>query len=186
MISPAEIAEMYYSLPAVLGESGFAAAQYLVSKGVSQSATVEPDPVMAAPIVVSGKYFDIAAADEDATRAILVLARDRFNPIDVVAWQPKAGKVFTMWSRACMLGEDELYQPRLETNGGLRVFREPLAWFLANRRGIVILDVKAAAGRLEALGPLIAEDANHAIWLQRNLARPAPQILVPNPARQVA
>ncbi|CAM5774919.1 hypothetical protein LMIY3S_04763 [Labrys miyagiensis] len=179
-----EVEQVFYNARDVSGESGIAAVRYLLNKGVSFQAAIEPDPVVSARVATSGKFFDVATPEQDGERAILILCWDYWGPLDIAAWMPTAGKIYTYAGSATMLGESQIYGVGLEA--GLRVYRDPLAWFRAGRQGIVILNPKAAAERLDGLGPLIAEDPEHATWLQRNLARPAPKILVPNPARKAA
>jgi len=94
---------------------------------------------------------------------------------------------FSAWRGACWaLGQDRIYDARLTEDDALPVWRSPLDWLRANRRGVVLIQPHLAAAWLCDAGPLLAEDREHAFELRRLLSRPAPRILFPAVARRAA
>jgi hypothetical protein len=108
----------------------------------------------------------------------LVLDQDR-EPIDIVAWAPARSRLGSWLGRAWALGQEQVFRPRLDPDGALPIWRDPLGWLRAGRRGLVLIDLIRAADELSFAGPLLAEDLDHAIELRDALSRPAPRILVP-------
>lgn len=76
------------------------------------------------------------------------------------------------------MGEGTIFAPRLESEA-LPVWRWPLDWLRADRRGIVLLKPQLAAQFLRDVGPLMAEDVEHGLELERQLTIAAPRIVVP-------
>lgn len=110
-----------------------------------------------------------------------ILVRDQLgDPIDIVAWQAKTGRIARWLCRAAMLGEDELLAPR--DAEGLRVFETPLQWLQHRRAGVVVLDKRLAAPMLRDAAPLLAVNFEHGKKLQDMLRVPTPRILVPSSA----
>jgi hypothetical protein len=106
---------------------------------------------------------------------------------DVVAWSPSLNKLTTWLNRAWALGEEAVYQPRLSPQGELPVWRSPVGWLKARRKGLCLVRPKAAAYYLDDAGPLLAEDTAHGAELKQLLTRPAPRILIPSsPNKKVA
>jgi hypothetical protein len=97
--------------------------------------------------------------------------------IDICAWQALTGKLATWLGRACMLGEDNLYGPRV--GAGLAVHSSPLDWFKAARDGVVILDPKRAAPMLRDAGALTVGSLEEARKLKKVLTVELPPILIP-------
>jgi hypothetical protein len=106
------------------------------------------------------------------------LVEDSVGPIDVVAWQPQAQRIGSWRGLAWGLGQDRAYDARIGHDDALPVWRSPLDWLRADRRGIVILRPGLAGHFLDDAGPLLAEDPEHGRELKRALARPGPRILV--------
>lgn len=96
---------------------------------------------------------------------------------DICAWQATTGKIATWLGQASMLGEDNLLGPRPDE--GLAVHVEPLAWFKANRSGVVVLHKERAAPKLREAGTLISASFDDAKKLKKSLAVEPPRILVP-------
>lgn len=106
--------------------------------------------------------------------------------VDIVAWAPSSGEIGSRLGIGCSLGEGEIGQDGFGTTGlPLRVWRNPLGWLLAERQGIVIVDVELAAHRLAGLG-LQAEDWMHADELRRVLCVPPPVVLAPSRSQEPA
>jgi hypothetical protein len=125
---------------------------------------------------------------EKADSACTFVVRDSLGfPLDIVAWQATTGRVATWLGRASMIGEDQLFAPRLTE--GLPVFETPLGWFQERRAGVVVLNKARAAPRLRDAGPLLASSFEHGKKLNEMLRLPPPRILVPasvEEAREVA
>lgn len=96
---------------------------------------------------------------------------------DICAWQATTGKIAPWIGHACMLGEDNLLGPR--PGDGLAVHASPLAWFQANRSGVVILDRQRAAPQLRDAGTLTVASVEQGRKLKKILAVELPNILVP-------
>lgn len=127
------------------------------------------------------KTFEFARhkkADE-ITSACTFLIRDQFvEPLDIVAWQATTGRIATWLGRAALMGEDQLFAPRLAE--GLQVHETPLEWFRERRAGVVVIDKSRAAPKLREAAPLLAASFEHGKKLQEMLRVPQPRIFVPS------
>jgi hypothetical protein len=151
-------------------------------------ALVEPDPIRKSVVLpVSPTCFDFASAgDENAIGAVLILARDIMgDPQDVIAWNAKTGLLRSLYGRARVLGEDEVLMPRLDCGGCIRIWRNPLDWLRARRRGVVLLNGITSASLLAEVGSLVVDDAAHRREVLRVIARPLPLIHIAD-RREVA
>lgn len=120
-----------------------------------------------------------------AETACTILVRDQLcDPLDIVAWQARTGRIARWLCRAAMLGEDELLAPREAE--GLRVFETPLDWLRERRAGVMVLDKRMAAPMLRDAAPLLASSFEHGKKLQEMLRVPPPRILVPSSVEQEA
>jgi hypothetical protein len=119
--------------------------------------------------------------DVPVEQAILFLVTDSHrDALDIAAWQPSSRRLGTWCHRAWALGQDTIYAPRLDRHGALPVWRNPLRWLKAGRRGVVLIQPRLASAFLCDAGPLLAEDVEHGRQLKERLARPSPRILVPS------
>jgi len=137
-------------------------------------------------VFLDGGAFEFARHTDKAEPepACTILARDMCgDAYDVVAWAANANRIARWLGRASLLGEDELYAPRLLD--GLPVHAGPLEWLQARRRGVVILNKLRAAPLLRDAGPLLVPSAEHGRVLHKMLQTPPPRILVPT-QQQVA
>jgi hypothetical protein len=105
--------------------------------GVSPEALSAPELPARADVVFHDDrpLFDFAddAGDGRAVAGFIFLARDdEGDPCDLVAWSPQAKRIAAWYGVAPLLGTDMLYAPRLDPEGALQVFEEPLA--LGDRR----------------------------------------------------
>lgn len=106
----------------------------------------------------------------------IIPRRDEFGtPIDLAAWDLGTGNIATLRGRAVMLGEEEVFAPRVE-HDGLHVFPNPAEWLRARRRGVVILNPKRARWRL-AEHKLVVSDAAFGRRLRHLLRLPEPRRL---------
>jgi hypothetical protein len=155
----------------------------LVRAGIPKTAIWRPDCIARASVVFHPKrLFDFAEEVKDGGEvgdAYIVLARSEMGDVaDLVAWQPRSSNVASWLGRTAILGAECVYRARLSGNGALVVHDDPLAWLRAERRGIVILDAKRAAGLLYCVGPLSVSDRERARDLRSALTRRPPRILV--------
>jgi hypothetical protein len=156
----------------------------LESMGILADALAGPVPVRSGYIVFDELGFEFEQHHhhgEEGVRAFLFLVTDGEGVArDVVAWSPFLNKLTTWLNRAWALGEEAVYRPRLSPQGGLPVWRSPVGWLKARRKGLCLVRPKAAAHYLDDAGPLLAEDAAHGAELKQLLTRPAPRILIPS------
>jgi hypothetical protein len=118
---------------------------------------------------------------QEGVRAFLFLITDGQDVArDVIALSPSLNKLTTWLGRAWALGEEAVYRPCLSPQGELPVWRSPIGWLKARRKGLCLVRPKAAAYYLDDAGPLPAEDKAHGAELKQLLTRPAPRILIPS------
>jgi hypothetical protein len=160
----------------------------LVTRGVSSDALMMPTAVRAGHVVFDDLTFEFERPDNpDAVRAFLFLVTDRQGAgRDLVAWTPQDGRLTTWLNCAWALGEERVLVPRLSPRNELPVWRTPLGWLRAKRKGVCLVRPMAAAHYLDCAGPLLAEDAAHGAELKQLLTRPAPRILILAPKQKVA
>ena len=96
---------------------------------------------------------------------------------DLAAWQPSTGRLMTRLGAVGVLGQREAEDARDDINARpVRVWRTPLNWLRAGRRGVVIIDREIGAYILSDL-PVIP-DAEHGRALKR-LRVPGPRVIRP-------
>jgi hypothetical protein len=153
----------------------------LLAQGISASA-IEGDPNCAsgplrfASVAFGEQYFDFAVeADPSAFPAFIVIARNQFGVTDDM-WPStaKGGLLQGLGARGCY-GEQMIFTPRL--GEALRVFEDVWAWLRADRDGVVILDWRVAARRLENVS-LCVDSLEFGQIVRDRLTRQAPQIFV--------
>jgi hypothetical protein len=152
--------------------------------GVSPEALSSPELPARADVVFHDDrpLFDFVdeIGDGGAIAGFIFLARDdEGDPCDLVAWSPQAKRIAAWYGVAPLLGTDMLYAPRLDPEGALQVFEEPLAWLLEERAGVVIVDPVRAAPILRAAEPLKASSAAFGLRLRDLIAPRRPRIFVP-------
>lgn len=123
--------------------------------------------------------------DDEGESALTFPVRNRLGELqDVVAWQPKTGRVATLLNCAGMIGADQLNAPRL--GDGLQVCEMPMGWLQAGRQGVVILDPKQALPQLLDVGPLLAANFEHGGRLGELFEAALPVGLVPKESEAAA
>ncbi len=156
----------------------------LEGMGIPADALVGPIPVRSGYVVYDELGFEFEQHHPhgmEGVRAFLFLVTDGQGVArDVVAWSPSLNKLTTWLNRAWALGEEAAYRPRLSPQGELPVWRSPVGWLKAGRKGLCLVRPKAAAHYLDDAGPLLAEDMAHGAELKQLLTRPAPRILIPS------
>jgi hypothetical protein len=178
VIAAHEVAEEFFSNSQRLDEAQRA---WLLAEGISASA-MEADPYRAsgplrfASVAFGEQYFDFAVGtDAMAVPAFIVIARNEFGVTDDMVAFDGQGRLATGLGRARLLGEQMILAPRL--GEPLRVFEDVWAWLRADRDGVVILDWRVAARRLEDVS-LCVDSVEFGQILRERLARPAPPIFV--------
>ncbi|GEO18619.1 hypothetical protein [Microvirga aerophila] len=155
----------------------------LVEMGIPPDTLAGPVPVRAGHVVFDALGFEFdhhTKNGEEGVRAYLFLITDHQGVArDVVAWAPTLNKIETWLGRAWALGEEQTFSPRLSEHQALPVWRTPLNWLRARRKGLCLVRPKAAVHYLCDAAPLLAEDAAHGAELKQLLTRPAPRIIVP-------
>jgi len=158
------------------------------SLGVDALSLGSPWHILVDRVVFDGSgtfHFSRDAGDDRAehvfTIAVIGLG---VGIVDICAWHREADR-FALWLGAgYALGQTQVELPHLEP---LPIWRSPLAWLRAGRRGIVILRPEIAWSRLIDV-PVLAETIDHGRELKRLLAPPfKSKIFVPtNNAELVA
>jgi hypothetical protein len=178
MIAAHEVAEEFFSNSRRLDDTQHA---WLLARGISASA-MEADPYCSsgplrfASVVFGEQYFDFAIdGDASAVPAFIVIARDEFGVTDDLVAFDGQGQLAPGLGRARLLGEQTIRAPRL--GEPLRVFEDVWGWLRGNRDGVVILDWRVAARRLEDVS-LCADSVEFGQILRERLTRPAPPIFV--------
>jgi hypothetical protein len=160
--------------------------RYLRDQGVSVDANCEPElPAFSEVTFNSGHTFEFT--EEGGDGALIFLARDPDGePLDMVAWSAKRGKLAAWYGRAPVLGLDGLYAPRLNPENAVPVHETPLQWLFNERYGLVIVHPRRAAPILRAAEPLAASSAAFGLRLRNLLALAPSRIYVPLAAHQKA
>jgi hypothetical protein len=136
----------------------------------------EGAPIRAGRVVFAAGVFDFADdEDEDAVAAFVAIARDeRGITSDAVAFDA-AGRVACSLKREALLGAQRVITPRL--GEPLHIFPTVLEWLASDRRGVVVLDWRLAAGQLAGVS-LKTTTVEFGRLLRERLARPAPPIFI--------
>ncbi|ACL58742.1 hypothetical protein [Methylobacterium nodulans] len=139
-------------------------------------------------LVVFGKRQRFGFARHDggegpgAVEAYTIPARDAGGAlVDVVAWDPAAGRLATWLGAVGMLGEDSLWRP-LADKEPLVVHRDPVGWLAAGWRGVVVINDALARPALLGAGTLLTQDIAHGEAVEAMLRKVRmPRILVEAP-----
>jgi hypothetical protein len=180
LIFPDELEQRWHRLPPI----GVAWLKRLKQLGVSVDALCEPELPVQARVVMHGDTFEFAADDpgEEAVDAMVFLARDdNGDPADFVAWRPKSHRLASWWGIP-MLGMEALGEPRLDPDGALAVFTDPVRWLRGERNGVLVVNFANAARLLRDAAPLRTGSAAEAHRIQRLITAAPPRVLAP-PAR---
>ena len=136
-----------------------------------------------APVRLDGDRFEFARnLDCDIATwgrvvvGVVVPVRDELNTaFDLIAWNLTTGAIATWRGEASILGEFNLLWRLGEE--ALRVFPTVLAWLIAGRDGLVIIDSSEARWRL--IGEeLVVDDAEFGASLEAALRLPEPKVFV--------
>ena len=149
---------------------------WLIDEGVSDEALW---PISGATVRIDGSRFYL---DHEGERALTFRAEDRGKVIDLIAWQPKTGKLASWCGQAFCLGDfDDISNPATYFAGdALRIHKTPLEWLLADRDGIVIVRPDLASAYLANCPRICCSNENHARQVEKYLqpAKPSVEIFV--------
>jgi hypothetical protein len=129
-LSPEEIEKRYQLLPCI----SLSWIKRLKALGVTVDALCEPDfPASGHVVFFDGSRFEFVADAHggEAFEAMLLLALDEFGEVcDIVAYDPRR-KLNASWlGNAPLLGLEQVWLPRLDPQGALTVFADPVEWLL--------------------------------------------------------
>jgi hypothetical protein len=172
-----EILQHWHRLPPI----GVAWLLRLKELGISVDALSEPELPVQAKVVLRGDTFEFDDG-KLASDALVFLARDdNGEPADFVAWAPKSDRLSSWWGIP-MLGMEFLSEPRLDPDGALAVFTDPIKWLIGERSGVLVVSFANAARPLRRAAPLRAGSATEAQRIQTLITAAPPRVLPP-PAR---
>lgn len=180
-MSPADILAAFHLSP----PPAQAQIDRLLGAGVAPLALArDPDEygytVAVERVVFDGNRFDFARDLDDtgAAMALLIAARDEAGDItDIVATRPSAGQIASWLGRVGLLGEQNLWAPRLGSDA-ITIHPDVISWLADERRGVVVVDADKAKRLLADAGPLLAASIEHGCALRTALTIPAPPIRV--------
>jgi hypothetical protein len=135
---------------------------WLTKRGVTFKALLGDWPIGAANVTFDGKgHFNFA---DDGERALTFVTFNAREPIDLIAWHPRTGKIGSYTGAATFLGdEDDAINPGTWSCGGdLIIHATPLEWLQHEREGLVIINFKRAATALRNAKSIFCEDINAA------------------------
>jgi hypothetical protein len=167
--NPQSLAAFYRSLP--FPKDG--ELRWLLNQGIDADAMASP-AIRGASVEFDGDTFSF----DGSHRVVVFRADDRGEPVDLIAWQPKSGKLATWRGAAFCLGDvDDLFNPAVKFMGGaLRIHRTPLEWLCAGRDGIVIAQPKLAYGHFRDGMRIVCTDASHGQQLKKWLRAPTRKV----------
>jgi hypothetical protein len=163
-----EILQHWHRLPPI----GVAWLLRLKELGISVDALSEPELPVQAKVVLRGDTFEFDDGKLASDALVFLVRDDNGEPADFVAWAPKSDRLSSWWGIP-MLGMKFLSEPRLDPDGALAVFTDPIEWLIAERNGLLVVSFVNAAHLLRAAAPLRASSAKEANRV-RNLITAAP------------
>ena len=123
----------------------------------------------------NGGSFDF---DRGGHAAIIFLAEDCGEVIDLIAWQQKSGAVASWRGAAFCLGDTEhIFNPATYfADDALRIHRTPLDWLKASREGICIVQPARAYSYLRGVSRVSCADEVYLQEAKRWTRAPAPTV----------
>jgi hypothetical protein len=158
----------------------------LIANGVPPLApSRDPDEygftVAAHHVVFDGTRFKFARELDEAAEAVSSLifaARDQAGDVaHIVAARPSDGLIASWLGRVGMLGQQNLWAPRLGSDA-ITVHADVISWLTDERRGVVVVDADKAKWLLSHAGPLLANSTEHGRALRSALTF-SPDISIP-------
>ena len=138
--------------------------------------------------VAEGDTWRPAAPGEPGAASLIAPAFEAAGLTDLVAQRLRDGRLYRRLGLAVLLGADAVEQAR-QTEGSLVVFGDAASWLAGHGRGVVILDWREAARRLEGVRTILCPaHCGPALHRATRSCRPRPTIAVPRPkeSRHVA
>jgi hypothetical protein len=151
-----------------------ATIRWLLDQSVTIEAMTAPLSILTGHVVYqpAGTYIPNTFGEF----ACILPAFDGEGLADLVAWSPRSGRIASRLGIAALLGEGQAERAATNLAGApLPVWRTPLDWLRAARRGVVIVDRPRAAHLLGGLS-VFTDDAALARDL-RGLRVPAPRVI---------
>lgn len=143
-------------------------------------------PIRAATVALHAGRFSLAGElriPDGLLGAFILPVLDGAGYVaDLACWVPSTGALATWQGCSWALGQNEFPAPLhvLRSDGAIMLFRDPLSWLQADRRGLVIVDPAQARWRLlQDGGPFLVQEAEHGRELRKIVDVPQPKILLP-------
>jgi hypothetical protein len=152
-----------------------ATIRWLLDRSVTIEAITAPLSILTGHVIYqpAGVYIPNAFGEF----ACILPAFDGEGLVDLVAWSPRSSRIASRLRIAGLLGEGQAEGTAVNLAGTpLPVWRTPLHWLRAGRRGVVIVDRLRAAHLLGGLN-VHTEDHDLARDL-RGLRVPAPRVIM--------
>ena len=152
--------------------------------GVSAHGMSSPVPILVSNVLFDGRggYSPYRVGEF----AYVIPIIEDCEIIDFAAWDFRSNRIATRIGLGSCLGQEQIGVGGAGTTGlALPVWRNPLGWLLAERKGLIIADRELAAHLVSGLC-LKAEDREHAAELRRVLRVRSPSICAPSSRRAVA
>lgn len=155
----------------------------LLAVGIPPLALARPFCLAAANVAfgIRGRFEFEPEAKDNLVSAIIIPAIGHGGLIDLVAWLPKSNELASWLGVAFCLGDErQIDGPYL--GEPLKVWRSPVSWLRAERRGIVIVERNRAFDRLRDVPELLCEDPDHAHALRGVVSSPpiVPRVISPS------
>jgi hypothetical protein len=148
----------------------------LFKSGVPAGAMTELWPIKSAKVrFFDGGTFDF---DREGHPAIIFLAEDCGEVIDLIAWQQKSAAVASWRGAAFCLGDTEhIFNPATYfADDALRIHRTPLDWLKASRDGICIVRPALAYAYLRGVLRVSCADEVYLQQVKRWVQAPKPTV----------
>lgn len=173
---PADFTENYIDLldPAEGSPLDGPSLRWLMEQGIPPMAIATPWAVTACGVYLNANGTYQPASTAGLGEFALVFGVIDQGLIDLVAWQPKTGRLASRLGVAWAVGQGQVERCSLGSTGpAVPIFRSPIGWLRAGRRGAVIVNWRAAASVLAGL-TIQPEDADHAreLGVRLQLRRP--------------
>ena len=147
--------------------------RWLLGEGTRESALYQPYSITACTGKICPRGTFAESADGDR-RLFIFRCTDKGEPVDLVAWDIDADRFATWVGTGFCIGDlDDIFNPATYFAGaGLCIHADPISWLKADRVGIVIAKMSAAASYL-GRRRLVFADVKHAERVKRAIERPS-------------
>lgn len=154
-----------------------AALRWFLGQGIDPVSIASPWAVTACSVYFNANgIYEPAPASGLGDFAFVIGINDE-GLVDLAAWCPKSRRIASRLGIGWAIGQGQVERCSLGSTGpALPIFRSPVGWLRADRRGLVVVDWRAAAAVLAGL-TIEPEDADHARELGARLQLPRPRFL---------